>query len=176
MSSQWWEEVSGEDLCQGDLLPKCLVPIYGAGDLSIGENGTGEGDVELIESDLIVVTQSCDLANKKVEFVALCPVNSIQELEDAGTLQRRGAWEEVRKGRVAGRHLLSSPVHPANNRECLVVDFGHIVSLPVDHLSSKAAGMTARWRLKSPFLEHFSQSLARFFMRVGLPSDIEPFK
>jgi len=30
-------------------------------------------------------------------------------------------------------------------------------------------------RLLSPYKEHLSQSFARFFMRVGLPIDIDPF-
>jgi len=29
--------------------------------------------------------------------------------------------------------------------------------------------------LRSPYLEHFSQAFARFFMRVGLPTAIPPF-
>jgi hypothetical protein len=33
-----------------------------------------------------------------------------------------------------------------------------------------------RWRLQSPFREHFSQAFARFFMRVGLPAAIPAFK
>jgi hypothetical protein len=56
------------------------------------------------------------------------------------------------------------------------VDFGHIVSLPLDYLADHAESLGNRWRLRSPFLEHFSQAFARFFMRVGLPSDIPPFK
>jgi hypothetical protein len=38
-----------------------------------------------------------------------------------------------------------------------------------------AAALGNRWRLQSPFLEHFSQAFARFFMRVGLPSAVPPF-
>lgn len=57
----------------------------------------------------------------------------------------------------------------------LVVDFGNIVSLLIDYLEDHAAGMGDRWRLGSPFLEHYSQAFARFFMRVGLPSGIAQF-
>jgi hypothetical protein len=73
-------------------------------------------------------------------------------------------------------HLLASPESPSNNRESYVVDFGQIVSLPFTYLSIHAESIGRRWRLSSPFLEHFSQAFARFFMRVGLPTGIAAFK
>jgi hypothetical protein len=81
----------------------------------------------------------------------------------------------VLKGRIEGLHLLASPANPENNREALVVDFREIYSLPFGYLLSRAAQLDHRWRLRSPYLEHFSQAFARFFMRVGLPSTIPPF-
>ncbi len=73
-------------------------------------------------------------------------------------------------------HLLASPNNPENNLEALVVDFGHISSLPVAYLAARAVESGLRWRLRSPFLEHFSQAFARFFMRVGLPSSIPAYQ
>lgn len=89
---------------------------------------------------------------------------------------RRGRWNEVRKGRVEGLHLLASPNDPSNNQDALVVDFRQIYSLPFAYLIRHADKIGSRWRLQSPFLEHFSQTFARFFMRVGLPSSIPEFK
>jgi hypothetical protein len=39
-----------------------------------------------------------------------------------------------------------------------------------------AARIGPRWRLLSPFLEHFSQAFARFLIRVGLPWIIPEFR
>ena len=89
---------------------------------------------------------------------------------------KRGRWESVRKGRVEGLHLLGSPEDPQNNRLALVVDFGEIYSLPVAYLANHAGQQGDRWRLQSPYLEHFSQAFARFFMRVGLPVQIPEYK
>jgi hypothetical protein len=58
----------------------------------------------------------------------------------------------------------------------LVVDFRQIISLPFAYLSRHAEQLGPRWRLQSPYLEHFSQAFARFFMRVGLPSALPPFR
>lgn len=70
-------------------------------------------------------------------------------------------WETVRKGQQPGLHLLASPETPEDNRAALVVDFGEIHSLPPSYVKRHAAKMGSRWRLESPFLEHFSRALAR---------------
>lgn len=168
----FWEETSGEDLRQGDYLLNCPVPV-----LLEQPDNLREQNIPFKEGDLIIVTQSCDLANRKVRLVAACPIYRIVEYEKINqALAQKGRWEEVRKGRLETLHLLSSPTQPANNREALVVDFREIYSLPFEFLTKHAEAQGARWRLKSPYLEHFSQAFARFFMRVGLPSSIPPFR
>jgi hypothetical protein len=138
--------------------------------------------VPLKEYDLIIVTQSCDLENRKAALVALCPIWPVPEFEqaqpDQGISPKRWAdrWNNVRKGREPGLHLLASPTEPANARAALVADFREIYSLPYEYLLRRAAALTTRWRLRSPYLEHFSQAFARFFMRVGLPSMVPEFK
>jgi len=170
----WWERVNGRQLAQGDLLTDCLLPVFT--ELQLGSVATlTDGDLQ--RARLIVLTQSCDLANGKAPFVALCPLFRLVEFAKINpNFACQRAWEEVRKGRVEGHHLLASPEHPADNRESFVVQFGQVVSLPLAYLSNHAESLEHRWRLQSPFLEHFSQAFARFFMRVGLPTGISPFK
>jgi hypothetical protein len=71
--------------------------------------------------------------------------------------------------------MLGCPENPENGRGALVVDFGEIYGLPPAYLKQRARDLGPRWRLASPFLEHFSQAFARYFMRVGLPSSIPDF-
>lgn len=174
MTSPWWSQVNGTQLSQGDLLPDCFLPVF-----SILADGDTDRIFEgrLDRARLIVITQSCDLENGKAVHVALCPVYGLDEFERAQPESaRKGTWENVRKGRVERLHMLGSPESPENNRDALIVDFGHIVSLPFEYLSGHAESLEHRWRLEPPFLEHFSQAFARFFMRVGLPSSIAPFR
>lgn len=169
----FWQNVTGSLVLQGDWLKTCRIPIFEV------KQGTAELDdtVKLGEADLIVVTQSCDLEQGKSQLVALCPIRSLDEFETHNpAFKKPGKWEEVRKGRIEGLHLLGSPVDPTISRDALVVDFRMIVSLPVEYVCAHATSLGSRWRLDSPFLEHFSQAFARFFMRVGLPSAIPPFK
>ncbi|MBW3539702.1 MAG: hypothetical protein KY476_05475 [Planctomycetes bacterium] len=169
----FWIRHRGADLMQGDFLPGCLVPLF---DPEFGLRGEAE-TVSLNRGDLIVVTQSCDLANQKAVFVALCPISTLAAFEAVNPkFKQKGAWEDVRRGRREGLHMLASPDDPGNNREALVVDFRQIYSLPFAYLTRHSEQIGDRWRLQSPFVEHFSQAFARFFMRVGLPSAIPPFK
>ena len=57
--------------------------------------------------------------------------------------------------RVAGPELAQGDLLP----DCLI---------PIFHEKLDVSDM--------PFLEHFSQAFARFFMRVGLPSSISPHR
>lgn len=171
----WWSTTTGPSLAQGDLLPNCIVPVFTGvpKDLSAGVV------LERVArpAQLIVLTQSCDLVNHKSQNVALCVVSSLAELETSDpAFAKKGRWESVRKGRVEGLHMLAGPQSPSVNSAAVVVDFRNIISLPIEYLASHADSLGVRWRLQSPFLEHFSQSFARFFMRVGLPSDIPAFK
>ncbi|AFY81951.1 hypothetical protein Oscil6304_2322 [Oscillatoria acuminata PCC 6304] len=177
-TEHFWEQVNESRLRQGDYLPNCLVPLPIFDPTTFSEGSDLQSvDVEIREYDLIVLTQSCDLENKKVRFVALSPIYSLEEFEEINPkFAKKGQWENVRRGRVEGLYLLASPTEPDNNRKSLVVDFGEIHSLPYDYIEKYAINLGPRWRLNSPFLEHFSQAFARFFMRVGLPSAIEPFK
>jgi len=168
----FWGKVTESNLRQGDYLMSCPIPVFS----EVPQNNRAL-EIQIGFANLIVVTQSCDLVNGKNELVALCPIYSLAEFEEANPkATQKGFWEQVRRAKIEGFYLLSSFENPENNRECLVVDFREIYSLPYEFLTKHADSLETRWRLRSPYLEHFSQAFARFFMRVGLPSNIPPFK
>lgn len=158
---------------QGDLLHDCLYPIFPATAI-LEDNEPIDIAYSLVNA--IVVTQSCDLANRKVEFVTMCRYYTISEYESrVPELAKSGRWEQVRQGRVEGLHLLRSPVQPEDARASLVVDFRLLFCLPFELVERTASRIPRRLRLNPPYREHFSQSFARSFMRVGLPSDLPRF-
>ena len=172
MSDSYWIQVNEPTLRQGDYLKDCRVPLF----LDPAVKSV-PADIPVDEYDLIILTQSCDLDHGKIRLVAMCPIFPITDFEKTNPdFQKKGKWNDVRKGRVEGLHILGSPLDPDNNREALVVDFRQIYSLPYEYLLKHAAQLGPRWRLKPPFLEHFSQAFARFYMRVGLPSSIPEFQ
>jgi hypothetical protein len=176
----FWIFTRESSLCQGDLLPGCWIPRFPADFSEILEEARV---IQAEQADLIIITQSCDLEQAKTSLVAMCPVWSIPAFEQAQTNSGRAKsarawadfWNNVRKGRSPTLHLLASPTDPTNARAALLVDFRAIYSLPVEYLLRHATQIGDRWRLRSPFLEHFSQAFARSFMRVGLPSSVPEF-
>lgn len=173
LAESWWQLIEGSLLNQGDLLNDCYIPVL----LPNFNPVEGEiADLDLEVRSIIILTQSCDLENKKAPLVAVCPVYTLPEWEDANPNFRvKGQWESVRQGRTEGLHLLAGLAGPITNRDCLAVDFRQIYSLPVGYLEAQAEQAGRRARLQSPYLEHFAQAFARFFMRVGLPSNIAKF-
>ena len=168
----WWLTTSGEQLAQGDYLPSCLTPIIPE---DFGESGTITLEPEI--ADLIILTQSCDLLNNKVSQVILCPARPVTRLmATSPTYSKPKSLEPIRRGIVPALHLLDSPASPGDNLAALYLDFRQVISLPLGYLARHAATLGERPRLASPYLEHLAQAFARFFMRVGLPSDIAPYK
>lgn len=128
----FWIPHQASDLAQGGFLPRCLVPRFAP------DFGTSDQPqtVPVAHADLIIVTQSCDLENARAQFVALCPIHSLEKFESVNPqFRQKGAWEEVRKGRREGLHLLAALEAPEDNRQALVVDFRQIYSLPFAYLA-----------------------------------------
>ena len=72
--------------------------------------------------------------------------------------------------------LLAECRLPGLTRDLRVVDFRRLYSLPLTFVRQVAARGGDRLRLLPPYREHLSQAFARYFMRVGLPQDIPPFR
>lgn len=179
MTDGWWERIEklnkNTTLRQGDYLLGCSV-VTVKPDFDTKSADENRPPIDVDNLDLIIVTQSCDLENGKTPFVLLSPIYSIVEFTEINPDFTNKRWEEVRKGRIEGLYLLTCTDDPENNRKCLVVDFREVYSLPSEYLIRRTQNLDIRWRLKSPYLEHFAQAFARRFMRVGLPSSIPAFK
>jgi hypothetical protein len=169
----WFTTVDGDDLEQGDIFEDCPV-FFPPSDLVPTTAGPTTTKFTWTSQDLVVMTQSCDLAKtrEKVEDVLLCAVWRRSELP--GPMQKDERMEEARKGRMPAFHVLAASDLPGFEREVRLVDFRRIHSLPLSFLREKAKA-SRRLRLLPPYREHLSQSFARLFMRVGLPIDIPPF-
>jgi len=84
--------------------------------------------------------------------------------------------ETLRQGNIVGFHLLNKIEVAGYERDYQIVDFRELHTIPFSFLSDYIKGEKERIRLLPPYREHLSQAFARFFMRVGLPIDIPPFK
>ncbi len=166
----WFEVVEGGKLFQGDIIDSCPLIIPP----SIIEN---QVSVDIIEYDVIIMSQSCDLINKKLELVLVCPIWPLSEFESRNPSYKSPEMKEsLRRGYLLGYHLLNKCEIDGFKKEYLVVDFRSVYSVSFGFLVEFAKKQGKRLRLLPPYREHLSQAFARFFMRVGLPADIPPFK
>jgi hypothetical protein len=175
----WYEVAAGPNLAQGDFLDRCpiLVPPPDLELTAFAPGAATEIRVGWRDFDVDVVTQSCDLEQDKVDLVLVCPHWSLEELGEQNAFFRssRGK-EELRRGNVTGCHMLAPCGLPSFEREIRVVEFRTVLSVPHALLKHLAVQRGSRLHLLSPYREHLSQALARFFMRVGLPVDLPPFR
>jgi hypothetical protein len=171
-SFPWYEIVEGETLEQGDIFFKfpLIVPLP---DMRLFEPSS-EAEVRVEIHDLILMTQSCDLVNDKTQQIIFCPHWGITEVGEIDPeLGKKNAWNTVRKGQRARYSMLNSSDQTQIPMEIRIIDFGMIFNLPKDFIVQAALRQGPRLRLMPPYREHLSQAFARYFMRVGLPQDIE---
>jgi hypothetical protein len=158
-----WAEINGSDLAQGDLVTGVLVPL-------VGPDFPRDTRADVQQLDVIVATQTCDLANAKISSALLVRAMPIAEFEqDNPEYKQRKRWNNVAQGRTVALHLLPPPDNSSSQDGAWVVDFREVYSLPISYVRARAVELGSRRRLCSPYLEHFSQSFGHFFMRVALP-------
>ena len=121
------------------------------------------------------MSQTCDLVKvrQKVEEVLVCTIWRRSEIKD-GHLATPKGFEDLRKGNLPPFHLLANCSLSGFEREFRIVEFRRVY-LPIAYVRRHLAA-ASHLRLLPPYREHLSQAFARFFMRVGLPMDIPPFR
>ncbi|RBA29024.1 hypothetical protein [Flavobacterium tibetense] len=173
MEFNWYKSISNSNIIeQGDLIPNCPIIVP---PITIEENG--EYDVEVIQINSIILSQSCDLLNNKIEIVLVCPILTLTDFKtnlpesEQGSKAFRKHVENLKKGHLPGYHILNKDDN-LEIKDYLVVDFRNVYGININNLKSIALNLGDRVRLNPPYREHLSQAFARYFMRVGLPQDL----
>lgn len=176
---EWYGVIEGSaTLQQGDLFPSVPVPhLISPEDAEMGTDPKSF----IRDFDLIVMSQSCDLEHCKTEMILFCPYTTLSSyIEDnlAGKKneEKLSEMEKLRKGLKIGYHLLNCCDLPSFESDYLVVDLKNPISLPVEYIAAILPRYPRRVRLLPPFREQLSQSFSLAYMRIGLPTDIPPFK
>ena len=167
----WYTAVFDQSFEQGDFLFRCPV-------LHTPQNFNLEiqvpQDVGIREQNVIVLSQSCDLADTKAppEHITTCQLYFENEID-----WNRDKWNSCRKGRLPRHHVLNRSDLQNLETRFAVVDFARIYSIPWNLAVEYAERRRPRPRLRllPPYREHLAQAFARYFMRVGLPVDIPEF-
>lgn len=179
----WYQVVDSNQLTsetlleQGDILRDC--PRFSIEGLDRW-SPNAEIDVAMDLVQAVVLTQTCDLVQKKVEWVLLAVVVPWPDAREAMVAQGNQAAKsrKFREALVQGNLPALALLHrhtDAPEMNWSIVDFHQLFVLPKSLVLDVAGQNGARLRLASPFKEHLSQAFARYFMRVGLPNDAEAF-
>ena len=164
-SYPWYSLVTGDLLEQGDLLSAC--PLV---------RPTATNEFLRHSADVVILSQSCDLAHDKLEIVQVCPVWPLDQLAaEIDYFRGKRGREELRRGNLPGYHLLNRCELAGHATDYLICDFRSLFGTHVAVAKALAAAQSPRVRLLPPYREHLAQAFARFFMRVGLPVDVPAF-
>lgn len=167
----WYEVVEGTELEQGDILWRCPAVRP---QVEIASTTEQQVATIIYYADAIIMTQSCDLANEKIEDVLLCAHWDLEEISQRiPSFANKGFRKMVLDGRVYRYAFLAASDEPEQPMGVRIVDFSYVFTLPKAALRQLAQIQGKRLRLCPPYREHLSQAFARFFMRVGLPQQIE---
>lgn len=171
----WYERVAGPEVLQGDMIWECpIIELPESVPVAIEAGGAYEVGIDICNA--VVLSQSCDLANGKLERVIMCPHYGFDELSASdSTFARSKGKEGLRQGRYPALHLLNEGGDGELATNFRTVAFAQAFTLPHGYLVRLASERSPRLRLRSPYREQLSQAFARFVMRVGLPEDIPRF-
>ncbi len=171
---QWYEIVDGaDDLRQGDFIQECPIATPPP-DTGAAADASAVVDVEVSEYDVVVMSQSCDLAHGNVGLVLVCPRLSWTDFQRKQPSYRKDKHlrEGLRRGNMPGLYVLNRCDIAGFKDDYQVVEFRNVYSVDFNLLKQVAEAGGRRLRLCPPYREALSQAFARFFMRVGLPVEL----
>ena len=177
----WYETLqNSSEIRQGDFVPNCPIIIppnnFNLNDIESGE-ALLDQEITVKALNTVVVSQSCDLENGKVEIVLVCPYYTLEyffeELQPSDQVGkgRQRKLDALKQGNIPAYHLLNRD-QEKGIASFLIVDFKNVYGVNFEFLKTYVPTLATRQRLLPPYREHLSQAFARFFMRVGLPNDI----
>jgi len=155
-----------EDIDQGDLIDGCPFPLVSAFDGNVDT-----ASVSLDVHRVIVLTQTCDLANKKVDVANVASIFEADELVTRQILKAGDIKGPLRAGRVWGYYFL--PADAGFGLGEMIVDLRRLHTVRIDLLISLCRNGKRRARLLTPYREHLAKHFGDTFSRIGLPRPYE---
>ncbi|HET9895195.1 MAG TPA: hypothetical protein VFQ44_09700 [Streptosporangiaceae bacterium] len=166
----WYEVVTGPELEQGDILPNLDAPRAKKDD-----NAPGGYVIRPGRGDYVVVSQTCDLENKKLQEVLLADFRDYQSATYSHDRARSRAFRDALIQNSDWAYFLLPEFTGPPTLKWSVVNFHYLFLVDVDSCRHHAEALGRRLRLVSPYKEHLAQSFGRYMMRVALPETANAF-
>lgn len=179
---EWYDEITDIDqIYQGDILTE--FPIY----TPRSNNETGKMIVSQKNIDCIVLSQGCDLENKKIPMVMVTELidaekfikAKISQCKDKNKTSENKIKDSISdiiamsKGTQPRYHLLHIKDNGSIKLPYLVVDFSKVHTVTFDSIFSHKIKKGMSIVLKTPYIEYTSQRFGNFYSRIGLPKGIK---
>lgn len=157
---------TGPAIEQGDIIDGCPVAAPAE-----EPSGASPPRAAVALARVVVLTQTCDLAQGKAARVLVAVCHPAQLLVDRGVLKAAAVRDQIRPGRVFGWYFL-----PADDTIGLpesLIDLRDLYTVPRAVLTGLVAGGGRVARILTPYREHLAQHFAVTYMRVALPGQYE---
>ena len=159
--------ITDEPLDQGDLLDDCPVATITDHDWDRSE----QAKVDIDFHRVIVLTQTCDFANAKVNLITVASVFAAQQMIEHGILKAADVKGPIRASRVWGLYFL--PAFPDAGLGEMIVDLRRLHSVRLDVLGRLRLAGKRHAQLLTPYREHLAKHFADTYSRIGLPQPYE---
>jgi hypothetical protein len=159
-----------ESLDQGDIIDGCpVLHVSGFDPVNVDPLEVG-----YILNRVLVLTQTCDLANEKTTVVVVARIIPAQKLVDEHTLKSSEVRGPIRSGRVYGLYYL--PKSADLGLPEAIVDLRQLHTVRLDLLQTLCGKGLRRARIQPLYWEHLAKHFADTYSRIGLPEpyDTEP--
>ena len=159
---------SGEEaIDQGDIVESC--PILSL--VRFDPDKPSEIETKHAFQRIIVLTQTCDLANQKATRIIAALVFDAQKVIQDRLLSAADVRGPLRSGRIFGWYFL--PKHVESGLPEMIVDFRQLHTMRLDLLTSLCQRGQRRARVQPLYREHLAKHFADTYSRIGLPKPYE---
>lgn len=153
-------------LDQGDIIRDCPL-------IKVADDGfVDSDDFEIVKGAerVLVLTQTCDLAQEKVTRVVVALAVPAADIVAGGELKAADVRGPIRAGRVFGWYFL--PKDDGLGIPELIVDLRQLHTVPRVILEQLCRNGERDRRIRTPWREHLAKHFADTYSRIGLP---EPY-
>jgi hypothetical protein len=156
-----------EAIDQGDLIDGCPVTLVTA----FRTDQLDSAQVHLDLQRVLVLSQTCDLANQKVDAATAASVFDAEQLVTGQILKAADVKGPIRASRVWGLYFLPAWTEPGLTE--MIVDLRRLHTIRLDLLLAQFRAGKRRARIQTPYREHLARHFADTFSRIGLPQPYE---
>lgn len=171
---KWFCRTTDDHLMQGDVLPKCRLF------LPIGDEASDNDEAMVTEvtTNVIVITNTCDIYNKQLISLLVAQVltldEAINDVKYSSFFTSSTNQVHVRDGLHSNYCMLGACDIEPFISSSIIVSFLEAYHVSTEEAKSIAKRTPVRPRLKSHFHSYLAQAFAKCYMRSGYPESYRP--